>query len=115
MHEGKTLRSFLEIARDALREAQRPKGGSLDSAYRDSFCQAMGQIERVCPAGALQWAREAHPALTDKIDAELIPRLNDLWGIHAPLPEFQAALDELVRLHEDVGELFATELNRRRG
>jgi hypothetical protein len=113
MHEGKSMRSFLEIARDALREVQHQEANTLDVVYRDYFCQAMRQIEHVCPAGALQWAREAHPGLTDKIDAELIPRLNELWS-HAPLPEFQASLAELVRLHGDVGKLFATELNRRR-
>jgi hypothetical protein len=115
MHEGKNMRSFLEIARDALREAPHAKGTTLDGAYRDCFCRAMRQIEEVCPVGALQWAREACPTLTNTIDGEVIPWLGSLWGNHAPLPEFQAALDDLLRLHGDVGKLFAAELNRRRG
>jgi hypothetical protein len=86
----------------------------LDSEYAELACKAMQRIAEVCPPGALKWLREAHSTLSDKIDADLIPRLNDLWGNHAPLPEFQVALDELVRLHERVGKLFATELNRRR-
>jgi hypothetical protein len=56
----------------------------------------------------------AHSTLSDKIDADLIPRLNDLWATYAPLPEFQAALDELAHLYADIGKLFATELNRQR-
>jgi hypothetical protein len=70
----------------------------------------MLRIGEVCPPGALRWAREAHPTLTDKIDVELFAQLNDLWNGHAPLPEFQIALDELVLLHRDVGKLFANEL-----
>jgi hypothetical protein len=86
----------------------------LDSEYAELACKAMQRIAEVCPPGALKWAREAHPDLTGRIDVQLIPRLNDLWGTHAPLPGFQAALDELVRLHEDIGKLFATETNLRR-
>ena len=100
------MRSYLEIAREALRADPLPP----DACYSDLTARAMQRIEQVCPPGALKWAREAHPALTDKIDVEIIARLDDLWSNHAPLPEFQAALDELVRLHGDVGKLFANEL-----
>jgi|SRR6516165_6169135 len=86
-----------------------------ESVYSELVTQAMQQIEPVCPPGALQWARQAHPALTDRIDVELIGRLGELYGNHARLPDFEAALEELVHLHEAVGKLFATELNRPRG
>lgn len=85
------------------------KPPSPDSAYAVLVGEAMQRIAEVCPPGALKWAREAHPALTNKIDVQIIARLDDLWG-RAPLAEFQAALDELVRLHGDVGKLFANEL-----
>jgi hypothetical protein len=103
------MRSYLEIARQALRQAQLPERPAPDAAYSELVCQAMQRIEKVCPPGALKWAREAHPALTEQIDVEIISRLNELWGDHAPLAEFQAALDELVRLHGNVGKLFANE------
>jgi hypothetical protein len=70
----------------------------------------MQRIAEVCPSGALKWAREAHPALTDKIDVELLARLDDMWNMQAPLPEFQAVLDELVSMHSEVGRLFAAEV-----
>jgi hypothetical protein len=82
-------------------------------AYAELVGQAMQRIAEVCPAGALKWARAAHPALTDKIDVEIIARLDALWANHASPAEFQAALDELVRLHRDVGKLFAKEKWRR--
>ena len=99
--------SYLEIARQALLQADLRERPAPDTAYSTLACQATQRIAEVCPAGALKWAREVHPALTDKIDVALIARLNHLWSIHAPLPEFQAALDELVRLHSEVGRLFA--------
>jgi hypothetical protein len=86
------------------------KPHSTDPAYSKLASQAMQRIAEVCPPGALKWAREAHPALADRIDLEIVSRLNDLWSNYTPLPEFQAALDELVRLHVDVGKLFADEL-----
>jgi hypothetical protein len=58
----------------------------------------------------LNWAREAHPALSDKIDVELVAQLNQLWANQAPLSEFQVALDELVRMHSEIGRLFAAEV-----
>jgi hypothetical protein len=99
------MRSYLEIARQALRQVKVPD----DAAYSELTCRAMRRIAEVCPPGALTWAREVHPALAKKIDAELLTRLNELWGNHAPLPEFQAALDDLVRVHSDIGRLFAAE------
>ena len=80
-----------------------------DSDYRELICRAMKQIEEACPPGALRWARGAHPTLTDEIDVQLLAQLNDLWSKHAPLPQFQAALDQLVRLHREVGKLYASE------
>jgi hypothetical protein len=82
------------------------KPNSTDSAYSKLASQAMQRITGICPPGALKWAREAHPALTDKIDVELLAQLNQLWANQAPLSEFQVALDELVRLHREVGGLF---------
>lgn len=79
---------------------------SPDSPYSGLACLAMQRVTAVCPPGALKWAREAHPTLTDKIDVALIARLSHLWSIHAPLPEFQAALDELVLAHSEVGRVF---------
>ncbi len=103
------MRSFLEIARNALRDVQH--AGGPDEAYRERFNEAMWQIEHVCPVGALQWARRALPALTDKIDAEIIPRLDDLWNSHAPLAEFKTALAELVLMHTEVGKLYIARMN----
>ena len=103
------MRSYLEIARRALKGADTSNGEPTTTAYADLASEAMQRIAEVCPPGALKWAREAHPALTNKIDVQIIARLDDLWG-RAPLAEFQAALDELVRLHGDVGKLFANEL-----
>jgi hypothetical protein len=80
-----------------------------DSVYAELACQAMRRITEVCPPGALKWARDAQPALTEKIDVSIIARLDALWANQAPLAEFQAALDELVSLHRDVGALFAKE------
>ena len=102
--------SYLEIARQALRQVDSRERSALDAGYSELVSQAMQRIAEVCPPGALKWAREAHPALADKIDVESIARLDELWSNHAPLPEFRAALDELVRLHGDVGKLFANEL-----
>lgn len=77
-----------------------------DAAYSDLACHAMQRIAEVCPSGALKWAREAHPALTDKIDVELLARLDGLWNSHAPIPDFESALQELVSVHAEVGKLF---------
>jgi hypothetical protein len=79
----------------------------MDCAYSELTQDAFRRIAEVCPPGALRWAREAHPALTDHIDVELFQRLNDLWNNHAPLEEFEAALSELVEVHRRVGSLFA--------
>jgi hypothetical protein len=54
-------------------------------------------------------AREAHPALTEKIVVEIIARLDDLWSNHAPLSEFKLHSMNW-RLHGDVGKLLANEL-----
>jgi hypothetical protein len=97
------MRSYLEIARQALREAQLPD----DAAYSELAVLAMNRIAAVCPPGALPWARKAQPALAEKIDTEILTRLNELWGGYSPLSEFQAALDELVDAHADVGRLYA--------
>jgi hypothetical protein len=101
------MRSYLEIARHALRQAQVPEQPALDAAYSELAGQAMQRIAEVCPPGALTWAREVHPALAKKIDAELLNRLDELWGSYAPLSEFQAALDDLVDAHGAVGRLYA--------
>jgi len=103
------MRSYLEIARQALKEADTSNREATDTAYADLAREAMQRIADACPPGALKWAREAHPALTDRIDVEIVASVNALWSNHAPLAEFQAALDELVRLHRDVGKLFANE------
>ena len=97
------MRSYLEIAREALR------GDSVapDASYSDLTCRAMRRIEQLCPAGALTWARLAHPDLTDKIDVELFGRLDNIWDGQAPLADFEAALRELVRVHAEVGKLFS--------
>jgi hypothetical protein len=102
------VQSYLEIARQALRQAHTRE--PTHNLYSDLAHEAMQRIAEVCPAGALKWARAAHPALTDRIDVEIMARLDALWSNHAPLAEFQAALDELVRLHRDAGKLFANEL-----
>ena len=106
------MQSYLEIARQALRQADPPEQFALDADYSGLTSTAMQRIAGVCPPGALRWAREAHPALTDKIDMEILSRLNDLWSNHAPLHEFQAVLDELVRVHSEVGSLFVEEVLR---
>jgi hypothetical protein len=80
-----------------------------DSAYTELVGQAMQRIVGICPPGALKWAREAHPALAERIDVEIFSRLNDLWGNHAPLSEFQGALDDLVQAHCQIGNAFAAE------
>ena len=77
-----------------------------DSSYSELACQAMQKITKVCPPGALKWARAAHPTLTNKIDVELVPQLSDLWNNHAPLADFEAALAGLVSVHEEAGRLF---------
>jgi hypothetical protein len=105
------MRSYLEIARQALRQAQLPDGPALDAAYSELACRAMQRIAKVCPPGALKWAREAHPAMAEKIDAEILTRLNEIWRNHAPLPEFQGALDDLVRAHCQIGNAFAAEVH----
>jgi hypothetical protein len=64
-------------------------------------------LEIVRSNRALRWARETHPNLTDKIDGKLLSRLDDLWNSHAPLSDFEATLDELIRVHAEVGSLFS--------
>jgi hypothetical protein len=63
----------------------------------------MQRISEVCPPGALKWAREAHPALAERIDTEIFRKLNELWGSYSPL---QAALDDLLGAHSVIGSLF---------
>jgi len=58
----------------------------------------------------LNWARGAHPALSEKIDVALAAELNKLWTNQAPLSEFQVALDELVRMRNEIGKLFFAEV-----
>jgi hypothetical protein len=94
--------SYLQIARQVLRQADPP-----DSAYSERITSAFRQIEKVCPPGALRWARQIHPTLTDRIDAELIEKLGQIWANRFPITDFEAALNELVRLHAEVGKLFA--------
>jgi hypothetical protein len=72
----------------------------------------MKRIDQFCPPGALKWAREAHPDLTDEIDVELLTRLSDLWNGHAPLADFEGALKELVSVHAEVGRLFREQAGR---
>src|SRR5262245_53803078 len=98
------MRSYLEIARRALDGygADTSNGEATDTAYVDLASEAMQRIAEVCPPGALKWAREVHPTVADKIDVELMTRLNELWRNHAPLDEFQTALDELERAHWEV-------------
>ena len=103
------MQSYLEIARQALRQAHASEREPTDTLYSDLAHEAMRRIAEVCPPGALKWARDAQPALTEKIDVSIIARLDALWANQAPLAEFQAALDELVSLHRDVGALFAKE------
>ena len=95
--------SYLEIAREALRQVAPP---TPECSYSELTRRAVREIERLCPAGALQWARQKHPTLTDRIDVNLFVRLNDLWNTHAPLADFELALQELVEVHAEVGRLF---------
>ena len=58
------------------------------------------------PARGLAVGTRGTPGTTDKIDVELFARLDDLWNDHAPLPDFEATLEELVSAHAEVGRLF---------
>ena|SRR5215475_101778 len=94
---------YLEIARQALRRADH---ANLSSTYSALVSRAIQRIDSVCQPGALQWARQTCPALTDTIDVDLFKRLNDLWNNDAPVADFEAALQELVTAHAEVGRLY---------
>jgi len=95
------MSGYLEIARQALRRADYHC-----STYSALVSRAMQRIDSVCPPGALRWARQTCPALTDRIDVDLFNRLNYLWNAYAPVADFEAALQELVRAHAEVGRLY---------
>jgi hypothetical protein len=78
-----------------------------DSAYAELLDQAMQRIAKVCPPGALKWAREAHPGLAQRIDVQIFTQLDKLWSTYAPPAEFQGVLEDLVDAHAAVGRLFA--------
>jgi hypothetical protein len=78
-----------------------------DSAYAELVDQAMQRIAKVCPPGALKWAREAHPGLAQRIDVQIFTQLDELWSTYAPPAEFQGVLDDLVDAHGAVGRLYA--------
>ncbi len=103
------MTTFLEIARRHL--AAKDASIETDRSRSELVQQAMSQITIECPAGALQWAREAHPDLACDIDT-IVQRLDNLWNTGAQECEFRAALEELRNFHAIVATLYAKEAKR---
>jgi hypothetical protein len=60
------------------------------------------------PAGMVPWLGTAHPELYDRLTGRLPDELQRLWNEHAPLADFEAALAELVFLHQSCCHLYRT-------
>jgi hypothetical protein len=96
-----------EIAEGSVSSAN-PKllGGEKDPYRRAAQAALARMLEHPYPPFALLWASVWHPQAYDYVVSNGPDLIHDLWTKHAPLADFQCALDSVVKTHRQLCEHF---------
>jgi hypothetical protein len=70
-----------------------------DYEYRDRLQAALRSICPQYPAGMLCWLGKADAALYDVLTRQQPDLIRDLWNTHAPIEEFNRAVDNWLGTH----------------
>ena len=84
-------------------------------AYSEKFQTAIQKvISSDCPAGVIQWLREAYPVLYAELVDKLPDEIHRMWSERARLDEFERIFNVWVQAHRTACEMFESSTARDR-
>jgi len=113
---------YLELAKKALPPKAENSGGTqlrADAVPRDVGDEPYAErvrstLKALCPpdypAGMVEWLERARPDLYEDLTSRIPAKIDRLWDAHAPLDEFQAALDRMAAAHREACQLYREHL-----